>query len=258
MTMQDTVFEEAFKKVGELIEKLGNAWQDITGNVNSVLRWLPGFLEEPIKSAFNKCSAKVTEVLDKMATFYQNPGSASAIRTAGDGWNQQVGARASTQAGLLVKEQLETDNEWTGDAADRYGEAVTAQNKALAQIKTITENLQTTLNEIASAVRTFWVSLGIAFVTYIGAAIVCIAGVCTAVAAAPALIAFFTASVAFLTAVVTFANNFSNTLEEKKAKLEQQSTMDGPFANGEWPPSAADKMSDGSVNDGDKSDWTPK
>ena len=48
-----------------------------------------------------------------------------------------------------MKEQLDTDNEWTGDAADRYGEAVTAQNKALAQIKTITENLQTTLNEIA-------------------------------------------------------------------------------------------------------------
>jgi uncharacterized protein YukE len=256
--MQDTVFEEAFKKVGDLIEQLKNAWSDITSNVNSVLSWLPGFLEGPIRSAFNKCSDKVTEVLQQMATFYQNPGSASAIRTAGDGWNEQVGARASTQAGLLVKEQLETDNEWTGDAYDRYAEAVTAQNKALAQVKTITENLQNTLNEIASAVRTFWVSLGIAFVTYIGAAIVCIAGVCTAVAAAPALIAFFAASLAFLTAAVGFANTFSNTLDEKKAKLEQQSTMDGPFSGGNWPPSASDKMSDGSVKDGDKSDWTPK
>jgi uncharacterized protein YukE len=256
--VQDTVFEEAFKKVGELIGKLGDSWRDITDNVNSVLRWLPGFLEEPIKAAFNKCSAKVTEVLDKMAEFYSNPGSASAIRAVGDGWNEQVGARASTQAGLLVKEQLETDNEWTGDAADRYGEAVTSQNKALAQVKTITDTLQSTLNEIATAVRTFWVSLGVAFVTYIGAAIVCIAGVCTAVAAAPALIAFFAASVAFLTASVTFANNFANSLDEKKAKLEQQVTMDGQFTSGNWPPAAADKMSDGSVNDGDKSDWTPK
>jgi uncharacterized protein YukE len=256
--MQDTVFEEAFKKVGDLIEQLGNAWTDITNNVNSVLDWLPGFLEGPIRTAFNQCSDKVTEVLDKMATFYQNPGSATAIRTAADSWNEQVGAKASTQAGLLVKEQLETDNEWTGDAYDRYAEAVTSQNKALAQVKTITDTLQTTLNEIASAVRTFWVSLGIAMVTYIAAAIACIAAVCTAVAAAPGLIAFFIASVAFLTTAVTFANNFSNALDEKKAKIEQQTTMDGVFASGEWPSAVADKMSDGSVKDHDKSDWTPK
>lgn len=256
--MQDTVFEEAFKRVGELVEKLKGAWDDITDGVNTVLGWLPGFLEGPIKSAFNKCAAKVSEVLDQVATFYQNPGSASAIRTAADGWNQQVGAKASTQAGLLVKEQLDTDNEWTGDAADRYGEAVTAQNKALTQVKTVTENLQNTLNEIASAVRTFWVQIGIAFASYIALMVGCIVGVCTVVGAVPSLLAALGFSVTFIGTSITFANNFANALDEKKGKLEQQSTMDGQFANGEWPPSASDKMADASVNDGDKSDWTPK
>ncbi|MGH4016768.1 MAG: hypothetical protein ACRDSL_23110 [Pseudonocardiaceae bacterium] len=49
-----------------------------------------------------------------------------------------------------------------------------------------------------------------------------------------------------------------NRLGGQKAKLEQQSTMDGQFANGNWPPAVADKMSDASVKDGDKSDWTPE
>ena len=74
----------------------------------------------------------------------------------------------------------------------------------------------------------------------------------------PSLLAALTFSVAFLAGVATLSNNFANTLDEKKAKIDQQTTMDGAFANGSWPPAAADQMSDASVRDGDKSDWTPK
>jgi uncharacterized protein YukE len=254
----DTAFEEALTKVGELVEKLRGAWNDIVNGVNHVLGLLPGFLEGPVKSAFEKCSAKVSEVFDEITKVFTERGSASALRTAADSWNEQIGHRASTQAGLLVKEQLDTDNEWTGDAADRYGEAVTSQNKALTQIKTITETLQTTLNEIASALKVFWVGIAIAFGTYVALMIGCIIGACTVVATVPSLLAALGFSVAFLASVATLSNNFANTLEEKKAKLDQQSTMDGQFANGSWPSAVADKMSDASVKDGDKSDWTPK
>jgi uncharacterized protein YukE len=254
----DTAFEEALTRVGELVTKLNGSWNDIVNGVNHVLGILPGFLEGPIKSAFEKCSQKVSEVFDEIQKLFTERGSASALRTAAESWNEQIGHRASTQAGLLVKEQLDTDNEWTGDAADRYGEAVTAQNKALTQIKTITENLQTTLNEIASALKVFWVGIAIAFGTYVALMIGCIIGAATVVGTVPSLVAALGFSVAFLGGVVTLSNNFANTLDEKKAKLDQQSTMDGQFANGEWPSAVTDKMSDASVKDGDKSDWTPK
>ncbi|MGH3934444.1 MAG: WXG100 family type VII secretion target [Pseudonocardiaceae bacterium] len=254
----DTAFDEALNRVSELFEKLKGAWDDIVDGVNHVLSILPGFLEGPVKSACQKCSSKVAEVFDEITKLFNERGSASALRTAGESWNEQVGRRASTQAGLLTKEALETDNEWTGDAADRYGEAVTAQGKALTQIKTITDNLQTTLNEIASALRAFWIGIAVAFGAYVASMIGCIIGAATVVGTIPSLIAALGFSVTFLGAVATLSNNFANSLDEKKAKLEQQSTMDGQFVNGNWPHAVADKMSDASVRDGDKSDWTPK
>jgi uncharacterized protein YukE len=234
----DTAFEEACNEVDDLLRKLTDAWNDIVDGVNTVLSILPGFLEGPVKGAFNSVSAKVSQVFDDMRQLITERGSASAIRTAAESWNTDVGGRASTQAGLLTKEALETDNEWTGDAADRYGEAVTSQGRALTQIKTITDTLQTTLNEIATALKVYWVAIAIAFGTYVALMIGCIIGAATVVA--------------------TFSTNFANTLDEKKAKIDQQTTMDGAFANGTWPPAAADQMSDASVRDGDKSDWTPK
>ncbi|MET0133126.1 MAG: hypothetical protein ABW215_05985 [Kibdelosporangium sp.] len=254
----DTAFEEALTKVSELLEQLRGAWNDITSGVNHVLGLLPGFLEGPVKSAFESCANKVSEVFDEVTKLFTERGSASALRTAADSWNTQVGHRASTQAGLLVKEALETDNEWSGDAADRYGEAVTAQNKALAQIKTITENLQTTLNEIASALKVFWVGIAIAFGSYVALMIGCIIGAATVVGTVPSLVAALGFSLTFLGAVATLSTAFANTLDEKKAKLDQQATMDGQFANGQWPSAVTEQMGDASVKDGDKSDWTPK
>ena len=254
----DAAFEEALTKVSELLEKLRGAWNDITNGVNHVLSILPGFLEGPVRSAFDSASSKVSEVFDEIVKLFTERGSASALRTAGESWNEQIGRRASTQAGLLVKEQLETDNEWTGDAADRYNEAVLAQNKALTQVKTVTENLQTVLNEIASALKVFWVGIAIAFGSYIASMIGCIIGAATVVAAIPSLIAALGFSITFLAAVATLSINFANALDEKKAKLDQQATMDGQFTGGNWPPAATDKLSDASVKDGDKSDWTPK
>ncbi len=254
----DTAFEEACNKVDDLLQKLTDAWNDIVDGVNHVLSILPGFLEGLVKDAFNKVAAKVTQVFDDMQQLITERGSASAIRTAAASWNTEVGGRASTQAGLLTKEALETDNEWTGDAADRYGEAVTSQGRALTQIKTITDTLQTTLNEIASALKVFWVGIAIALGTYVALMIGCIIGAATVVATVPSLLAALGFSVAFLGAVVTLGNNFGNTLDEKKAKIDQQTTMDGSFANGTWPAATADQMSDASVRDGDKSDWTPK
>ena len=257
----DTVFEEAFKKFGDMFEKLKDAWDKICDGIEWVLDqwWIPGFIKDPVRSGYNTLKPKVHDALDRCAKFYQTPGDPSAIRTAGEGWTNDVGGAANSQASVLVKDQLETDNTWTGNAADRYNDAVLGQNKALVGTKTLTDSLQSTLNEIASAIATFWVSFGTAIATYVIAAGIAVAACCTGVGAAAGIPAFIIATGAFITASITFANNFNNSLEEKAGKLEQLVPTGAPFGSGgTWPSAASDKMSDGSVKDGDGSDWTPK
>lgn len=254
----DIAFEETLTRVSNLLEKLKSVWDEILVGVNHVLSFLPGFLAGPITSIFEKCSSKVTEVFNEITKLFIERGSESALRTAGESWNEQVGHRTSTQAGLLTKEALEVDNKWTGDAAERYAEAVTAQGRALTQIKIITDTLQTTLNEIASGLHSFWTGIIVAFGIYVSLMALCIWGACTVVGAVPSLIAALTLSLSLLEIISKLSNDFANTLEEKKAKIEQQATMDGQFANGDWPSAVANEMSDASVRDGDKSDWTPK
>jgi uncharacterized protein YukE len=257
----DTVFEEAFKKFGDMFEKLKGAWDGICSGIEWVLDqwWIPGFIKDPVRDGYNALKPKVSEALDKCAKFYQTPGDPSGIRTTAESWTNNVGKAANDQAGILVKEQLDTDNSWTGAAADRYGEAVTSQNKALAGAKLLTDNVNQTLNEIASAIATFWVSFGTAIATYVIAAGIAVAACCTGVGAAAGIPAFIIATGAFITASIMFANNFNNTLSDKKGKLDQLVPTGAPFgSNGSWPPAASDKMADATVGDGDGSDWTPK
>jgi uncharacterized protein YukE len=257
----DPVFEEAFKKFGDMFEKLKGAWDGICGGIEWVLDqwWIPGFIKDPVRAGYNELKPKVSEALDRCAKFYQTPGDPAGIRTVAENWTNQVGKATNDQAGILVKEQLDTNDSWSGTAADRYVEATIAQNKALVGTKTLTDNLHNTLNEIADAISTFWVSFGTAIATYVIAAGIAVAACCTGVGAAAGIPAFIIATGAFITASITFANNFNNTLEDKKSKLDQLVPTGAPFGGGgTWPASASDRMADATTGDGDGSDWTPK
>ena len=257
----DTVFEEAFKKFGDMFEKLKDAWDGICSGIEWVLDqwWIPGFIKDPVRAGYNELKPKVHDALDKCAKFYQTPGDPSGIRTTAESWTTQLGTAANDQAGVLVREQLDTDDSWSGTAADRYFQATISQNKALVGMKTLTDNVHNTLNEIADAISTFWVSFGTAIATYVIAAGIAVAACCTGVGAAAGIPAFIIATGAFITASITFANNFNNTLEDKKSKLDQLVPTGAPFGGGgSWPQAASDQMADAGVTDGDGSDWTPK
>ncbi|HEU5471466.1 MAG TPA: hypothetical protein VFV67_12495 [Actinophytocola sp.] len=253
----DTAFEDAVAAVRDAVDRLREIWNDIVDGVNHVLGILPGFLEGPVKDAFNNLSGKVTEALDKIWQFYTERGSASAVRQVASDWNTEVGGAASEQAGLLTPAQLASTGQWSGTAATRYTQVVGNQTKALADVKTITDSVQTTLNEIADALRNFWVGLAVAVGAYIASMVGCAIGAATVVGAVPSLIAALGFSVTFIGAAVKLALDFSNALDAKKAKLEQQTTLNGSFASDSWPPATAGALADGSVRDGDKSDWTP-
>lgn len=240
--------DAAAQQVADAVTRIRDAWNQIQNGVNSVLDWLPGFLCDKLKEWFSKLASKVSEFFDLMTKPFIQRGSSDALRTAGESWNTDIGGRASTQAGLLAPEQLKTDNEWQGKAADSYKDAITSQNKALASVKTLSENVQNALNEVANALDSFWNGLLAAVLTYVGAMVLCIIGAATVVAAIPSIAAAVTASIAVIVATINLTTTFVNSLQTQRGKLEQIGTTDSAFANGQWPPATT----------GDNKGWKPK
>ncbi|TCO57084.1 hypothetical protein [Actinocrispum wychmicini] len=239
---------EAAQQTADAVNRIRNTWNDIQSGVNSVLDWLPGFLCDKLKEWFNKLANKVGEFFEAVAKPFTQRGSADALRIAGQSWNTDIGGRASTQAGLLAPEQLKTDNEWQGKAADSYKDSITGQGKALASVKTQAESVQNVLNEIANALDSFWNGLLAAVLIYVGAMVLCAIGAATVVAAIPSIIAAVTASIAVIAQTVNLTTTFVNALQTQRAKLEQVATTDSAFANGQWPPATT----------GDNGGWKPK
>lgn len=240
----DDAFEAAVELVRSGVEKLKELWDDFVEGFNKALKVIPGYLNPGLVHAMKKLSQWFGDMLEKVWKVYTERGSAGAVRSVASDWNTEVGGKASEQSGLLTLGQLPTTGFWTGPAASRYVHVVNGQNKALGDVKTITDSLQTTLNEIADAMRAFWQTFALAVGGYIvlmaGAAATALAGV-TAVVAIPAAVGF---TVTFIGVLNDLTRDFSNALDTKEAKLEQLATMDGSFASGNWPPSTADALAE--------------
>lgn len=238
----DEAFEAAVELVGNAIEELKGLWNDFVEGFNKALKVIPGYLNPGLVYAMKKLSKWFTEMIEMVWKVYTERGSAGAVRAVASDWNTEVGGKASTQAGLLGPGQLPTTGFWTGPAGTRYFHVVNGQTKALNDVKTITDKLQTTLNEIADAMKNFWQKLAVSVGGYIvlmaGAAASALAGV-TAVVAIPAAVGF---TVAFIGVLNDLSTDFANALDSKEAQLEQLVTTDSSFASGNWPPSTADSL----------------
>jgi hypothetical protein len=94
----------------------------------------------------------------------------------------------------------------------------------------------------------YWVGMAVALAGYVvamaGAAIAC-AGVATAPAGVVGLIG---ATVTVIGAAATLTATYINTLNEKKANLDQLTTTENGFASKDWPSAVTDRMTE----------WIPK
>jgi len=239
-----TAFEGAIGQFDNGLDKLRDVWDDLVRRVNWLLNKLPSVLADKLLDMFDELAAKVTELNTNLVKLVTERGSASAVVAAGDSWNHDVGHRASVQSGLLDLAALKTDNSWSGDAADRYREAAAAQGRALTQVKTITEALHSTLNEIVSAMTSFWTGVAIALAVYYAAMVGVVAICATGVGAPEGIAAGTAATVAMGTTCLSLYNAYVNTLREKKAKLDQLTTMESGFVNKAWPSTATDRMTE--------------
>lgn len=257
MSGLDTVFEEAIEEIQGLAGKFDQAWTDLVNAVNVVLPLLPAFLQPVARGQFTKLATKKDNALEKFWKVFTERGDAGAVRQVASDWNTLVGEKASNQAEKLNPTQLPSHNRWDGPASIAYKEVVNYQGTKLGEVKTMTNALQATLNDIADAMNTFWTGMKTTYGTYILAMVACGVVANTKAGLPAAIVSGIAATVLFFNQIDELSTAFANALDSKEAELEAQQTLNG--TDGTWPPINTGALADASVFDDDqKSDWTAR
>ena len=186
-------------------------------------------------------------------------GDPDALREAGAAWVQEVGRPVSALVGLLTDDVLETDGRWTGVAADGYRATFAAQRLALSAVVAVCQDVDSGLDDVASAITRFWIAIGsaclglvVALAGALGSAAT-VVGVPAATAIAVAgLGALFVAVDAALDSLTEISSNTASHGVALRRRLGDSTA----FPLEAWPRSTVD--TDARVTDGDGSGWLPR
>lgn len=251
----DAIYPTVITKVAETIKALREALDWVDDAVGRVLAALPdwGPVLNDLKA---RLVVEAHKVLDMLANL-TDVGGPEAIRQLGEDWVNHIGAVASTQAQALQRGQLPSNGMWEGRAATAYHVGVVPnQTSALSAVKDATDMVNEALNEVANAVGSFWATIGIALAALSAALVGAIAAKITILGIPPAVLAIVLACAAFAAAVYAAHVSLGNSLDMVD-RLFAAATNLQPVQAG-WPPlQSVDTLSDGSVRDGDPSEWRP-
>lgn len=201
-------------------------------------------------------SAVVTGIRELVA----QAGDPDGLRAAGTAWSAGIGSPAGGLAGVLSADHLRADDHWTGIAADAYRTTLGPQSAALAAVGAAGSDLHAVLHDLAESISTFWTSVAVEMavldVTLLAAAVTAATGVGApvGVGAAVAALAAFAATLA---ATLFHLQSLTRDARSRAALVARRVADDVAFPRGAWPRSTTD-LADGSVTDGDGSDWEPR
>lgn len=114
------------------------------------------------------------------------------------------------------------------------------------------------LNELANAIIEFWKNVLGAVLTLLAGLVAALAVAAGGITAVIAVAIAAAALVVFNDAVVSQINMFTdvgNAIAIQTRELINVGADDTAFPGGAWPPAAATDMNDGSITDGDDTDW---
>jgi hypothetical protein len=253
-------FDELIHRVEDGLDRIAHALDGIVANCRK-LGPLLVTVGRALNAALHRLVALVRRVAGEIALLLTDPGNPRVLWETGQRWVNAVGTPVSGTAGTFTTDFLHGDDVWKGPAADAYAKTLPPQKAALEQLHTATGELGGSLQEVAVAMVAFWVTVAAAMVAYVGEMIAsCVAA--STVAGAPAGVASAAAATTkfigiFGGAVTAFAAFLGSTLHAQM-RLTTQLADDTPFAGppaGHWPVSTTTNVSDGSMSDGDDSDW---
>ncbi|WP_210435566.1 hypothetical protein [Saccharopolyspora sp. ASAGF58] len=207
----------------------------------------------PIQRGMEVVKQKVQEFWDKIQQWVDQPGDAQELRNKSEQWASAVANPVGDIAGDVALPNLDANVEWTGRAAEAYKAIVPAQADGLTGVKDLALQIRNSLNSLANALDAFYMAMGIAVGVFVVGAIGAVAAACTVVGTPAAIAAIATAasvSIGLITTTIMSMNTFLDVIEVEQTALKQKIHDVGKT----WSRSDRD-LSDGSVSDGDGSDW---
>jgi hypothetical protein len=244
---------EILLRIERLLESIRRKANELVNTINATLAKVEFFIGNQVAKATDSFVRLLRSTLDGLDEIVSNMGSPSTLSAHADIWNMQIGAPV---VGLVLNadlDQTRADNLWTGDAATAYKDSLPPQKAALSGVKTVTDGISNALSEMARAIWGFWLAL-------VGGLAALIAGIIAALASSATIVGLPAgpfiaggAALVFIGAAFVGAMNLKSAAADQNTKLGTK-LADAGFNKGHWPATTSD-FSDGSMSDGDPSDW---
>lgn len=224
--MGNPVIDEAIEKVKD-IEKKINEFFD---KVNDFLSWVPGHLEDliqPILDGMEWLRGKIEEFWEELKDFLDNTGNPDKLEKHAEEWRESVGKPLKTIADSVALEKLSTNTEWMGSGAEAYKAIVPAQGKGLEGLKSLSDELATTLKDLANGIENFWIAMAVALAAAIVGLVTAITTAASGVGipvAIAAIVAALGAVIAILGAAVIELKTIYDTIDTQQDTIETELT----------------------------------
>jgi len=224
--------------------------------VNSVMDWVPGFLEhliQPIIDGMNWLGEKIKEFWDGIKEFLDNTGSPSKLEAHAEVLSGTIMPALQAISDKITPSKLPSNVEWSGSGATAYFGVVGEQKSSADTARDLSGELSNTLKELANAIENFWIAMGLAFASVIVGTVAAIAEACTVIGIPPAIITICAAigiALGAITVAIVELKSIYDTIDTSQDKIDQglvklgedwamatpaaQAKIDNP---GEWTPS---------------------
>ena len=228
-----------------LLDGIRAAFDEAAGHVDAISRVVEAVLAGlPVEAAagsrtevanLREACRAVERQLDGMVVAAGDP---AGLRATGARWITDVGAPVSCLVAVASDAVLQTDDRWTGAAADAYRAALPAQQAALAAIVTTCQEVDVILDDLASAITAFWIAIGAACLGLVLALSGALGIAATAVgvpAAAGIALAGVGALVAAGDEALSSLTEITATAASRSVALRRRLADSTPFPLGAWP-----------------------
>jgi hypothetical protein len=248
------------------LTEAGNAVDSIIGNAETFLLGLPDFLVGNLPAAIGDLRRQSNELINSVTDQLATVGDPALLRATARHWDTMIGGLVSRTSGMANLDASGINEKWTGAAATAYRETLPAQSLAIDTVVLTSQEIVGVLNDLADGISAYWTQVSVALLGY-GALLATAATAAATVAGAPAGVAFALIAVTGATTALGVALNglitVQNTATTSTSQLVGRFANDTGFRNGAWPRStaldpsspSATSLADGSLSDGDDTDW---
>ncbi|ROT26075.1 hypothetical protein EF879_25975 [Micromonospora sp. HM5-17] len=259
--MSEGEFRAKLTKMEKLNNDVSKNCTTLFSRCNRAISILPPPLAQKLNNALNKLNELIKKFFEEIAKIFLNPGWPFGLMSAGNDWTAKVGGPATQQAAKINEEQMRIDNHWQGPAAEAYSKVLPSQKDALNAIKTATDAIDSNLQKTAYGIFGLWAAIVIAVAMFVAELTAETAAAATVVGAPPAAAGAGASTakvVGLITAIVAAFVAYVGTLVDSLTSLRQTLASSAAFPGGKWPKSTTSDFSDGSISDGDTTDWRIK